>query len=192
MFSSRSQRISTGGAAQLLRCGCGRGVVVGVVFGCCTFLALVVLRRFVDGESRGCGKSRTASAAVQNKLRTGAHTDGYAPLVHSGFVSDFLPLPLVVAGAFGRGRCCWLRGVVLGALRLLLLLFRGLDSCARAQNLGLGGSWLRWLFGVRGMWTAATSRCLGLGRVHLVYAASHRSPLSRLSSEASPRMWSTA
>ena len=73
----------------------------------------------------------------------------------------------------GPARCVLLRTLV-----LFLLLLGCLDSCARsrAQNLGLGGSWLRWLVGVRGVGSAATSRFLGLGRVHLVHAASHRSP----------------
>lgn len=115
----------------------------------------------------------------------------HTPFGRPGFVSYFSSLAFVVARTLvGRG-CGRLGRVLLSALVLFLLLLCSLNSCARAQNLGLGGSWLGWVFGVRVNRSAATSRCLGLGRVHLVYAASHRSPSSRLSKEWG-KMWSTA
>lgn len=112
----------------------------------------------------------------RNKLPIWSTESPDVPFSRSGVVSYFPPLAFVVAGTLRRGGGGDLRCVLLGALVLFLLLFGCFDSCARAQNLGLGGSWLRWLVGVRGVGTAATSRCLGLGRVHLVHAASHRSP----------------
>lgn len=137
------------------------------------------LGSLVDSEmEREVVAGRVVRRVLQCKISSETHISmrEHAPFTGSGVVSGFLPLPFVVARTLRGGGCCWLLGVVGGPLALFFLLLRGLDSCARAQNLGLGGSWLRWLFGVRGMETAATSRCVGLGRVHLVHTASHRSP----------------